>query len=67
MDNVKLAQTSELVTRRHSRWSTSSWTLRMVYHPIPNQDSRVGRHLLFHDRIGNHRRSVPSISPFELD
>ena len=34
----------------------------MVYNPTANQDSRLGGHLLFHDRIGNHSRYVPIIS-----
>ena len=49
MDTVKLAQTSELVACRHSCRSSSSWSVRMVYHTTPNEDSCVGRRLLLYD------------------
>ena len=67
MDSVKLAQTSELVARRHSRWSSSSWTVWMVYNPAPKEDSCMGCHVLLYDWFGNHSRYVPSLLYGELD
>jgi hypothetical protein len=58
MDTLELAQTFELVTCRHSRRSANPRLVRLFNDRNPDEDSRVGSSLLFHDWLGNHCRYV---------